>query len=222
MLSFPFQIDRAIALVFEPRYAFWPDLQASFLEHGIGNLEMRCSRVVDEDGQLPPKMADTTTWGSWRTNPNGYSFWRKQAVVFQEAIDAGVENLLHVEDDCILDKSFGDVCSSAHEQLGTRNFDMVYFGHHMGRGSRRTGIAENLASAERVSGFQCVLLRNSLLRKLLEIGPVGPMDDTVGRLIPGIRAYAVLPPVAHQKSGWSFIEQKNVRTVQMDNACRRK
>lgn len=225
-------IDRAVCFVLDQRIEKYELLRKSFDDVGIvtqpffsaldhKNLVEGFSYDHVGNGELPPRLPNSTNYHAWYTK-SGYDFWKAQTKVLKQAIKDDISNILLIEDDCILNT--GEIKKYLEVLTMGLDWDIIYIGGYFRKDITRlepTVIAScfgpngnfNLIDSYITTGFHCVLLNRRTMEELLHIGSIGPMDDISVRFFqqnPSWKCYTVWPTMARQSDEYSFVEGRTI------------
>ena len=164
--------------------------------------------IVDTD-ELPPDLEGSCPRESWRARPNAYNAWKAHREIIKNGIHHNAENLLIVEEDCVLRPSYFDwVLNGASEFLMTQNWDMIYFGSYY-RKSSSIEVHPNVIRMAGETGWHCVLINKRMFDVLLSLPALGPMDWLCAdRIHQKHICYGLTPSVALQLETYSAVEDK--------------
>jgi hypothetical protein len=198
-------IDKAICLCLDTRQEHWLEL-----EEDLGGVGIKMERFIAGDGQtldceydmidtneIPPKMEDSSTYGSWWTRPNAYNAFKCHIKMFEKALEDGCERVLMLEDDAILTNDF----EKHLKNIDVDGWDALYLGWYQSdrtefhiHGNPRAGVESHYSSARYIGGLHGVVVDKSMLPILVNAPPLGPMDNLIGTGLCNSFNYRIVNP----------------------------
>ncbi len=168
----------------------------------------------EDKRECPPILPGSTTYATWRNSHRAYQAHLCHKEMIRHAAGAGWKQVLLLEDDIVFETDYEEI-AGAVEDFNDRNFwHMLYLGSYLQNSPYRDNIIEphiaELGRNSRVAGFHAVILDKSVYQAILDLPPLGPLDEMCARYIHDCNNFAVVPPIISQRSGFSSIEQSNL------------
>lgn len=211
------QIDQAVCLTLDKRIkeldriqSEWKQLDVDVNPYIVGDGVRLSSKRYDyyDSNTKPPMLPGSTTYPTWWTEPyNAYNCWQAHKHILQRFLDSNDKHILLLEDDSEMLPDFREILDKCSGFLSTIRWDMLYFGAFHRSGSWSKTQNENILRVHGSGGFHSVIITRPVAERLIELGPLGPMDETTHKYLHGcFNAYSIYPDVVVQKDGHSFIE----------------
>jgi hypothetical protein len=209
-------IDNIVCLSLDKRINNWDYIKTNIQFYfdktpqmflvGDGSLDLRYSHI--DVNSLPPILPLTTNYGGW-WKKSAYNCWLSHAKILTDFYNSNNETILMLEDDMFFEDDFEELWKLCYSKLDSLPWDMIYFGcFHCGKSKK---ITEHIYQLNGCGGFHAVLLKKIIAKKLLDFGPIGPMDDTTGRFIQKEhKCYTIYPSIITQRSGYSYVATHNI------------
>ena len=208
-------ITNAYALVLDKRIGYWKELRESFQSKGInlqlflsgdGHLQELYSYGHIDHDILPPIYPNGIQYETWYKTPNPMNCWLAQKKILQRTLMDGLDHVLLIEDDSIIEEDFDEVLSKAEPFFQDNKWDAIYFGAYHNPNSWEPTNNEAIIRLKGSGGFHGVLLTKRLIEDLVEVLPIGPLDWQMGYFHNIYDCFAIYPSIISQKSGFSYIE----------------
>lgn len=194
----------------ERRNHFKDHIKPVAKQHGIDAREFLAGRDIQDGSDLPPRFANSTTYPTWWKTPRPYNAWKAHNAIFRKAKELNLTRVLMMEDDSEFSHDYREVIDSVADFFKENFSPLIYLGSYLQEG-RYEMVAPHIARVNGCGGLHGVIIHHSLFDKLINLNPLGPYDDTISRLYHRTyEAYAIVPQVINQKSGFSFIENCNL------------
>lgn len=207
-------------LVLDKRYNDWLGLQKQCNEAGFypvpfvcgdgSNKNLSYNRI--DDNELPPRFTHSTTYPTWWARPNAYNAWKAHRAMMEDSVKHN-RDLLILEDDAELSSDFNEIFNSkpVQEFYDSNYWDMLYLGWYS-NGHLSNTWYDFVYRMNGGAGFHGVILKLDFMKDLIKTNPIGPFDETCGRLQKNnvINAFAIYPAIINQKSGFSYVENSNL------------
>jgi hypothetical protein len=147
---------------------------------------------------------------SWAHGAGAYAHFMGMQAIIRQAKDEGVENLLFVEDDCVLTDEFDEVVEAATQQVPVGDWDILYYGANH-TWARTEEISPNVLQCFGSYTTHCMGIKRRMFDSLLRLQPHHVIDKVIADTIhPTHKCYAVWPNVAIQKPGYSYLSMKEM------------
>lgn len=175
---------------------------------GDGLSVQRPYNYIDDNMQLPCRLAKSTTYPTWFNRPNAYNAWKCHRAIFEKFILDGDDKFLLLEDDVFIQEDFEEILGNNLDDV-VLDYDMLYLGSY---NASKRGILQypnilRLPMLSDAGGFHAVILNKTVVKRLLELPPYGPYDWMASTYIHGnYECYAIWPSIISQKDGYSFVE----------------
>jgi len=178
---------------------------------GKGNkLNKRLYDHIDID-KKPPVYTNSTNYPTW-WKPNTYNAWLSHRKIFERFIQSELSILLLLEDDSFIEEDAKDILEDVSPYLDTIGWDMLYLGSYPNPGSWTPTQHKNIIRLCGAGGFHSVIMKDYVVKQLLEFDPIGPYDNLAGRYLHDrFNCYGIYPSIVSQKSGFSFIEESELQ-----------
>jgi GR25 family glycosyltransferase involved in LPS biosynthesis len=163
------------------------------------------NRIDDPSLQIPP---------GTNYSGNAYHCYKAHRQMITDARDAGLKNILLLEDDCLLTPEFDEVFEQATNEIERLNlpWDFLTLGQNLTWGKTEQ-ISEHVVRL--VGGNYCwhsICLSqkyHDIFNLLLNMPEIGPFDYIWAHYIqtmPEIHSYGIFPSIALQKPGMSYVQ----------------
>lgn len=122
--------------------------------------------------------------------------------VISRARECGKASVLILEDDCEFESYTKVVLRRVAAQLDDQQWDLLYLGGTLKKGSLRKRVSSNLRAVDRVRLAHAYVVSASLYQRILAEAPACglPLDWYYSeQLLPSVRAFMVDPILAHQR-----------------------
>lgn len=176
---------------------------------GKGKKLSKCLYNHIDIDKLPPVYSNSTDYPTW-WKANTYNAWLSHRKIFQSFIQSGLSTLLLLEDDSFIEEDAKDILEKVSPYLETIGWDMLYLGSYPNPGSWSPTQHENVMRLSGAGGFHSILIKDYVVKALLEFDPIGPYDDLSGRFLHDrFNCYGIYPCIVSQKDNYySNIEEK--------------
>jgi hypothetical protein len=168
---------------------------------------------VDGDGLLfHPNLYDQITPeppASWQYGKGAYAHFSALKSVVRQAQADDVRNLLWVEDDCVFSENFDQSVRDATRQMGQggHRWDLLYYGANHSWATTYD-VTPNVIRCYGSLTTHCVGIPNHMFDPILLLPEVHVIDKVIAdSLHHQYACYAIWPPVALQKPGYSHISR---------------
>ena len=161
----------------------------------------------DDVDELPPRFSNSINYPTWHSRPNAYNAWLSHRKILEKTLAEGKHSLLLLEDDATFEPDFDEIFRAIVPTLSKLKWDMLYLGGYHRPGSWTPTENKNLIRLNGSGGWHGVIMKENVIRELLEFSPIGPMDWIAQNYVhPIFSCYAVYPSIISQIDGYSHVE----------------
>lgn len=221
-------INDVIILCLDKRRELWEDLTQQCIKRG-----WTVHQFIVGDGCTPGinyKHIDASEvhpdwrWGTGIGALRHCNAFHSHKAIVKYAIRKELPNFLLLEDDAYILDRYNAVMTNLHNDIFSRQIDLLYLGWHAFEFSGDYAVGKNhvieqewneIRASEllpvnfNVGGFHAVWINNTMYARLLNLPAISPMDSQCN-IMRDVNRYMITPKVFHVKNTYSYCENKVV------------
>jgi hypothetical protein len=213
-------IQQSVVMTLDKRLAIANELIKQYNEVLYPTTGVTAQLFVSGDGSMkdvhydridtnerPPKLPLSTDYPSWWKKPGTFQCHCSQRVVLKRFLDSGLGTLLLLEDDAYFQDDFWTIFNHCAAFFQEHQWDCIYLGGYNNSHSYER-VGEHILRCRGSAGFHAIILRRPIIQSLLELGPIGPMDEIAAKhLHKTHNCYQIYPEIVSQRDNeFSYVE----------------
>lgn len=213
------RIDKCHALVLDKRFNDWQNKKDQLKKIGLEIKDfivgdgkcpyLKYNRIDTND--FPPKYSNSINYATWYKYNNAYNAFLSHQQMIKEASKEGVQTLLLLEDDIVLNKNYQEIVKDIVKHINYVNYDLLCLGGFY----QLYNLFQILPSKYLYrtignGGFHAIVIRQTLFDFYINHLPTGPMDwiteEKIQKNYANYFCVAVHPSLILQESNYSYVE----------------
>lgn len=221
-------VDNVIILCLDKRKELWEDLSKQCEQYGWNVHKFIVGNESDSDLRYSyidkTEISSIWRWGTGIGALRHYNAFCSHKQIIKYAIRKQLPNFLLLEDDAYILDRYDAVMNNLHNDIFSRQIDLLYFGWHafefngdyavgynteLERLWHEENFCQLMPVTFNVGGFHAIWINNTMYNRLLNLQPICPMDSQCNIMI-DINRYMITPKVFHVHSCYSSCEDRFV------------